>query len=117
MLGEALDRAAFAGCVASLEDDHQPSIVRLEPLLQLEQFDLQRTLLRIVGRPLHFGVVGVVLAPGVHDGPVGAHQHRVIIVVVQHAVAAKRIFEQGQFNRHGSSLVFAGEHQMNEGLT
>lgn len=40
VFGEALDRAAFAGRVASLEDDHQPSIVRLEPLLQLEQFDL-----------------------------------------------------------------------------
>ena len=51
VFGDALDRAALAGGVATLEDDDDPRTGGLDPLLQLHQFGLQ---------PEQFGFVDVV---------------------------------------------------------
>jgi hypothetical protein len=44
VLGEPLDRAALAGRVAPLEDDDDFLAGVLDPVLQLDQFDLQQPL-------------------------------------------------------------------------
>jgi hypothetical protein len=49
VLHEALDRAALAGGVAALEQDHHLLAGLLDPGLQLEQLDLQAVLLLFVG--------------------------------------------------------------------
>jgi hypothetical protein len=46
VLHEALDRAALAGGVAPLEEDHHALPGLLHPRLQLQQLDLQPVLLR-----------------------------------------------------------------------
>jgi hypothetical protein len=66
VLYEPLDRAALAGGVAALEHDDVPVPVRLAPLLQLQQLDLQQ--------PFVFLVV---------------QQHGVVIVVVINRVAVQ----------------------------
>ena len=40
-LGDALDDAALAGCVAALEDDDDPQALQADPFLQLDEFELQ----------------------------------------------------------------------------
>jgi len=87
VLHEPLDRAALARRVATLEHDDVPVAVGLAPLLQLQQFDLQQSLLLLVLVARHALLVRVVLPPGVDGNSVGVEQHRVVIVVVVHAVA------------------------------
>ena len=48
VLHESLDGAALARCVATLEHDDVAQPVGLAPLLQLEQLDLQKSLLLFV---------------------------------------------------------------------
>jgi anti-sigma factor RsiW len=57
---EAFDGATLARGVAALEHDDMPMAVRLAPLLQLQQFDLQQPLLLLVLVAPHAVVVGVV---------------------------------------------------------
>jgi hypothetical protein len=64
-----------------------PVAVGLAPLLQLEQFDLQQPLLLLVLVARHALVVWEVLAPRVDGRAAGIEQHRVVIIVVVHAVA------------------------------
>ena len=66
VLHEPLDGAALAGGVAPLEQDHQPLARLLDPVLQLQQLDLQQPLGVVVLVARHPVVVGVVLAPRVH---------------------------------------------------
>jgi hypothetical protein len=89
VLHEPLDGAALARRVASLEDDDVPVPVGLAPLLQLQQFDLQQSLLLLVVLASQARVVRVVLAPGVDDvaAPMG-QQFGVVIVVVTHGVGS-----------------------------
>ena len=83
-----LDGAALACGIATLEHDDAPVAVGLAPLLQLQQFDLQQSLLLLVVVTLHPLVVRVVLPPGVDDFAAGLNQqHRVVIVVVTDGVA------------------------------
>jgi hypothetical protein len=44
VLGEPLDRAALARRVASLEDDHDPLARILDPVLELDELDLEQSL-------------------------------------------------------------------------
>ena len=53
VLHQALDRAALAGRVAALEQDHHTLAGLLHPGLQLEQLDLQAVFLLLVVAPLH----------------------------------------------------------------
>ena len=82
VLGEALDRAALAGRVAALEDDHDPLPGGLHPVLQLHQLDLERALEVLVLGPRHLLGVRVVLPPGIDDPAVRPAQHRVVVLVV-----------------------------------
>jgi hypothetical protein len=82
VLGEALDRAALAGRVAALEDDHDPLPGGLHPVLQLHQLDLERALEVLVLGPQHLLGVRVVLSPGIDDPAVRPAQHRVVVLVV-----------------------------------
>ena len=45
VLGEAADGAAFAGCIATFEEDQHLLTLVLDPVLQFHQFDLQREFL------------------------------------------------------------------------
>ena len=51
MLGDPLDRAAFAGGVAALEDGHDPSPGVGDPLLHLHELLLQPEELALVDLP------------------------------------------------------------------
>jgi hypothetical protein len=103
VLHEALDRAALAGRVAALEQDHQPLSAVLAPVLQLQQLDLQQPLLVVVVGPGHALVVRVVLAPGVHRAAVRVEQHRIVVIVVRDPVAAQ--LRDGPRVRLGGLLV------------
>jgi hypothetical protein len=81
VLHEPLDGAALACGIATLEHDDVPVAVRLTPLLQLQQLDLQQALLLLVLVALHPRVVRVALAPGV-DGLTARNQQQFGIVVV-----------------------------------
>jgi hypothetical protein len=74
VLGEALDRAALAGGVAALEhhDDAAPGV--LDPVLELEQLDLQQSLVPLVLLTGQALLVGVALPPGVDRRAVGTQQ-------------------------------------------
>ena len=82
VLGEALDRAALAGRVAALEDDHDALPGGLHPVLQLDQLDLERPLEVLVLGPRHLLGVRVVLPPGIDHPAVRPAQYRVIVLVV-----------------------------------
>ena len=70
---------------------------RLDPVLQLEQLDLQQALVVLVRRsrsmPL---VVRVALPPGVDRAAVAAQQDRVVVVVVVDPVLANLFEHVGQ---------------------
>ena len=87
MFHEPIDGAALACGFTALEHDDVPVPVRLAPLLQLQQFDLQQPLLLLVLVAPHPLVVRVVLPPGVDGDAVSVEQDGVVIVVVVHAVA------------------------------
>ncbi len=78
VLGEALDRAALAGRVPAFEQDHQPQARGLHVPLQLEQLDLERALRLPVLLARQALVVGIVLAPGLDAGAIGADQRRAL---------------------------------------
>jgi len=59
VLHEALDGAALAGGVAALEDDDHPLAGFLDPVLQLQQFDLQLELVLLVGGAAQQVLVGI----------------------------------------------------------
>src|SRR5699024_3477596 len=86
MLGEALDGAALAGGVPALEDDDRLLIVVLEPVLVLQQLDLQLVLLALVLVAVHAGLVGVPLLPGVDGVALGIDEVRIRGVAVQDRV-------------------------------
>ncbi len=72
VLHEALDRAALAGRVATLEQDHDLLPGLLHPRLQLEQLDLQPVLLPLVALARHQVPVRIApLAPVVGQFLVG----------------------------------------------
>ena len=48
VLHEALDRAALAGCIASLEENDVAGVVVLAPFLKFQQLDLQQPLVDLV---------------------------------------------------------------------
>ena len=80
MLHEALDSAAFAGGIPTLEYNDEAAAPILHPVLQLEQFDLEdpfRMIVFLAAQPL---VIGIVLPPGIHQAAVGIAEHRVILV-------------------------------------
>ena len=97
VLHEALDGAPLAGGIAALEDQHDPVPGVLDPVLQLEQLDLQLPLLVVVLLTAQTFGVGIFLPPGVHNAPVGVAEHRVILVRLihpharRHHVSAARI--------------------------
>ena len=62
MLHHALDGAALAGRIASLEQDHHALTGIPHPVLQLEQFDLQLVFLRLVFVARHLLVVRIDVA-------------------------------------------------------
>jgi hypothetical protein len=94
---EALDRPALAGGVTALEQDDEPFARYLHPRLELQQLDLQQTFVALVVAAVEPLVVGVALAPGVHDLTVGAQQYRVIVAgALVHPVRRQVI--------HGGSL-------------
>ncbi|MEI2642990.1 MAG: hypothetical protein V9G10_11845 [Candidatus Nanopelagicales bacterium] len=94
MLGEALDRAALAGCVPALEDHDDPLAGLLDPALHLEQFDLQQPLLKFVLAAVQPLGVGVALAPGVDRVTLRADQDRVVHLVPRPACGQAVPFER-----------------------
>ena len=70
VLHEPLDGAALARGIPALEENDQPPPVGLDPLLQLEQLDLQQPLLSLVLLVGDALLIGVTLPPGVDDGAV-----------------------------------------------
>ena len=88
VLGEPLDRAALAGGVAALEEDHVLGAGVLRPVLELQQLDLQLVLLLLVDVAVEPLVVGVVLAPGLDRVAAGVDEIGVRqVLVVPDAVA------------------------------
>jgi hypothetical protein len=99
VLHEPLDGAALAGGVAALEHDHQPLTGRLDPVLELQQLDLEQALGPfVVVTPNPLGI-GIALPPGVHRSAVGAQQHRFVVVTVVHA-------QVGQLGQLDSTAVW-----------
>ena len=115
MLHEALDRAALAGGVATFEDDDVAATGLLDPHLQLQQLDLQKTFRTFVFRARHPFVVRVRLAPGVHRDSVTGQQHGVVVVVVPHAErrGVREVHDPGQGevieSGHARNLRAAGD--------
>jgi hypothetical protein len=85
VLGKTLDRAAFSRGVPALEDDHDLLAGVLDPVLELDQFDLQHALGMLVIVARHPLVVRIVLPPGVDGSAVRPEQDRVVVVGVHHA--------------------------------
>jgi hypothetical protein len=85
VLHEPLDRAPLAGRVAALEQDDQPLTGGLDPVLELQQLDLQQSLGPLVLLARHPLAIGIALAPGLHRPTVGPHQHWLVVIPVVHA--------------------------------
>jgi hypothetical protein len=85
VLHEPLDGAALAGRVAALEQDDQPLPGGLDPVLELQQLDLQQSLGPFIFLAPHPLGVGIAFPPGIHRPTVGAHQHRLVVIAVVHA--------------------------------
>jgi hypothetical protein len=84
VLGEPLDGAALAGRVAALEHHNQPLTGGLDPVLELQQLDLQQPLGPLVLLAPHPLGLGVALAPGIHRPTVGSHQHGLVVIAIVH---------------------------------
>ena len=78
-LEEAADAAPLAGGVAALEEDHKPLTLGLDVRLQLQQLELQRHELLLVGLLFQLLVVGVA-ARGERPLVDGGRQLRVVDV-------------------------------------
>ena len=63
MLHETLDRAALAGRVAALEDDHDFLAGHFDPVLYFQQLDLQQLFLLLVDRARYLVRIGVLPFP------------------------------------------------------
>ncbi len=81
VLEESLDRPPFAGGVPALEEDDNALTGVFDPVLQLEQLDLQEPFDDLVLRSRHALGVGIALAPGVDQSPVLPAQDRLVVVV------------------------------------
>ena len=81
VLGEAFDRPALASRVSSFEEDDDALARVLDPVLQLQQLDLELPFDHLVVGPGHPLGVGVALPPGVDETTVLPSQHRLVIVV------------------------------------
>src|SRR5665648_773416 len=106
---EALDGATLAGGVAALEDDRDPQALVLDPLLELDELDLQLVELRFVGLALHLlvgrtagvlGLVGLLLRLGF----VGSHR-----TPSGTGFAVALIIVQGRRQRESARSATAGE--------
>jgi hypothetical protein len=118
VLGQPLDRAALAGGVTPLEQDQHLLPGRLDPLLQLQQFDLQRPLLAVILLAGYTVRIGIILPPGLDDVAVLVEQQRLVLVVVVDAVCAE-VLEQGEVDivqvggvEHGltAGRLYSGTH-------
>src|SRR5690242_3066080 len=81
---ETLYGAALARRVTALKDHHNAAARILDPVLQLQQFHLERALRVIVfitAQPLG---VGILFVPGVHQAPIGLAEYRVVLVGIIH---------------------------------
>ena len=87
MLHKALNGAALAGGVATLEHDHMAGAGAFGVFLQLQQLDLQAPLQRLVFVAWHPVVVGVALAPRLDIVALPIQQDRVVVVLVVDGVA------------------------------
>ena len=81
MLPEPLDRATLAGRVTPLEHEHQLVAGVLDPVLGLQQLDLQTPLVLLVLVAAHPLGVRVVLLPRHHGKAIGPEQHRIVDLV------------------------------------
>ncbi len=81
MLGEPLYRSAFASGVATLEQDHQPLARILDPVLKLQQLDLQEPLDDLVVRTRHTLAVWVAFPPRINKATVFPPQDRLVLVI------------------------------------
>ena len=84
MLGEPLDRAALARRIPALEEDDRAPAVVLEPVLELQQLDLQPVLLLLVFVAIHPLRVRIALLPGVDRIALRIDQVRIRRVPVPH---------------------------------
>src|SRR6266545_2697786 len=84
------------------------SPARLDPLLQLQQLDLQQALVVLVllaGQPL---VVGVALPPGLYGLAVRAEQDRVVVIVVVDPVVLEPLQQVDVLVAHTGRIPPAG---------
>src|SRR5690242_18273146 len=89
MFHETLYGTALARRVTALKDHYNAAARILDPVLQLQQFHLERALQVIVfitAQPLG---VGILFAPGVHQAPVRPAEHRVVLVGIIHPHARR----------------------------
>ncbi len=91
-----------ASCIPALEQDDDALPGVLDPVLQLQQLNLQQALVVVVLRPIQPLGIGVVLAPGVDDAAVGMAQDRVILIGVVHPDARRH----DALSNHGSTVIW-----------
>jgi hypothetical protein len=97
--------AALPGRVAALGQDDDPGAGVFDPVLQLQQLDLQQPLGRLVLGAREPLVIRVALTPGVDRGTVRAQQHRVVIVGVVDREAGGSASSAGRSTRRPCTCI------------
>src|SRR5215813_6983820 len=104
MLHETLYGAAFAGRVTAFKDNDNSAARILDPVLQLEQFDLQQPLQVIVFLAAQSLGIGILFPPGIHQAPVRVAEHRVVLVGIVHPYARRHHVRAARAALAGVSL-------------
>jgi len=91
VLGEPLDGPALARGVAALEHDDEPPAGALDPVLELQQLDLQEPLLHLVLVDVQPCRVRISLTPRVNRPPAVIEQDRVVVLRVKHGVVTEPV--------------------------
>ena len=107
MLHETLDGAALAGRVPALEEDDQSLPSDFDPLLQLEQLNLEQPLVALVLLAIQSFRVRVTLAPRVDGVAVLRQQDGVIVIVLDNAILAQAV-QQHSGHRAGVRRLAGG---------
>jgi hypothetical protein len=81
VLGEALDRSALACGISSFEENDDALTCVFDPVLKLQELDLELPLDHLVVRPGHSLGVGVALPPSVDKATVLPPKHRLVVVI------------------------------------
>ena len=112
MLHEPLDRAALAGGVTPLEENHDPLAGLLDPGLQLEQLHLQLVFLFLVALAREQILIRVpTVSPAFGEFFVGASIDRAFVsgrVVCQNAAEQHGVFRRGPVEDRSQGIGHGG---------